>query len=126
MPARLSRKPKANDAVDAGKGQKAMGEVTVTVHGNQYRLACRDGDEKRIEGLAADIDRRAHEISRQLGAQGEARLMLLVALLLADELADLREGAGQVGEEEAARPLVAAAERIEATARTLAGGDERA
>ncbi len=101
-----------------------MGEVTVTVNGNQYRLACRDGDETRIETLAADIDRRAREIARQIGAQGEARLMLLVALLLADELADLREGAGQVGEEEAARPLIAAAERIEACARTLAAGDE--
>ncbi len=103
-----------------------MGEVTVSVHGNQYRLACRDGDEARIEALAAEIDRRAGEISRQLGAQGEARLMLLVALLLADELADLREGAGQIGEREAARPLIAAAERIEAIARTLAGEGGRA
>ena len=96
-----------------------MAEVTVSIMERRYRIACRDGDEDRILALAADIDRRARDIESRIGPQGEGRLLVAVALLLADELEDARAGAGVLGADEAA----ALAARIDALADRLASAE---
>ncbi|GEQ98655.1 hypothetical protein JCM17844_22920 [Iodidimonas gelatinilytica] len=68
-----------------------MGQISVSVNHQNYTLACRDGDEERLQGLAERVDEKARDLSKKLGQVGEARLMLMVALLFADELRDLRE-----------------------------------
>ena len=62
-----------------------MAQVTLSVNGQTYALACRDGDEENIATLAALVDERARDLASRLGQVGEARLLLMVALLLADE-----------------------------------------
>ena len=96
-----------------------MAEVTVEIVDRRYRIACRDGDEERIRQLAADIDRRARAAMEALGPQGEAKLLLIVALLLADELEEARGGTPHAaGMDEAAAQALA--DRLSALAARLA------
>ena len=68
-----------------------MGQVTVKVNGREFALACDDGQETRIRRLAQIVDARATEFAAGLGQVGDARLILLAALTLADELAEANE-----------------------------------
>ncbi|MFQ5346931.1 MAG: cell division protein ZapA [Rhodothalassiaceae bacterium] len=97
-----------------------MGQVTVSVNDQTYTLACRDGDESRLAALAEVVDEKARALAARLGQVGEARLMLMVALLLADEVRDLHErGPGAGIERKAVAILERAALRLEGIA---AGG----
>lgn len=63
-----------------------MAELTVTVNGRRYAIGCADGEEDHVARLAADIDRRVAALARSVGPVGDARLLLMAALLIADEL----------------------------------------
>jgi cell division protein ZapA len=65
-----------------------MGQVSVTVNGHPYKIACDDGQEPRIRRLAQHVDARIGEFVKTVGQVGEARLLLLAALMIADELSD--------------------------------------
>src|SRR5262249_27720815 len=65
-----------------------MANVVVTINERPYDLTCNDGQEQHLRDLAADIGRRVNELAKTVGQPGEARLLLMVGLLLADELAD--------------------------------------
>lgn len=71
-----------------------VAELAVTVNGKQYTIGCADGEEPHVARLAADLDRRVAALVRSIGAVGEARLLLMAALLVADELHELRHGGG--------------------------------
>jgi len=109
-----------------------MSQVTVTVNGHPYKIACDDGQEPRIRRLAQYVDARAGEFVKSVGQVGEARLLLLAALVIADELSDANEAIEQersrarAAETEAAEAADAAAsgahgiaQRIEALAARL-------
>ena len=68
-----------------------MGQVSVTVNGHPYKIACDDGQEPRIRRLAQYVDARVGEFVKNVGQVGEARLLLLAALVIADELSDANE-----------------------------------
>jgi cell division protein ZapA len=70
-----------------------MAQVSLQINGYGYILGCADGEEDRLLMLAADLDRRINEIKASSGAGGEARLLLMAALLLSDELLEQRDGA---------------------------------
>ncbi len=63
-----------------------MAQVEILVNGREYKVTCDDGQEERLQRLAAFFDRRVTEISNELGQIGDARLMLLTALTVCDEL----------------------------------------
>jgi cell division protein ZapA len=63
-----------------------MSDVSVKVNGNPYRLACAVGDEERIERLAAYVDKTCKALIVKLGQISENRLLLMAAVLIADEL----------------------------------------
>ncbi|HWD57615.1 MAG TPA: cell division protein ZapA [Stellaceae bacterium] len=65
-----------------------MGQVVVTVNGRAFPLNCADGEEPRIRRLAQYVDGKITEFARMHGQIGEARLILLAALVIADELSD--------------------------------------
>jgi cell division protein ZapA len=67
-----------------------MGQVVVEIGGRSYPLSCRDGDEAHLTNLAAGIAEKAEGLSRSLGSMSEARLLLMSALMIADELHDVR------------------------------------
>lgn len=67
-----------------------MGQVTVRVGGYSHPVSCEDGQEAHLIALAAEVDRRVASVKTMGGSYGEPRLLLLAALLLADEVHDLK------------------------------------
>ncbi len=116
-----------------------MPQVNVTIAGKAYRMACGDGEEAHLESLAALYDGKIEEMRRAFGEIGDMRLHVMAALMVADEVSELKQRIaslehtlatlqGDAGsadqrlgeiEERAAEALVAAAERIESVARNL-------
>jgi cell division protein ZapA len=72
-----------------------MAQVTIRINGYAYTVGCEDGQEGHLEQMASEIEQRIASIKSIGGQSGEARLLMLAALLLADELHDTREAAKQ-------------------------------
>ncbi len=68
-----------------------MGQVSVPVNGRSYAITCDDGQEPRIRRLAQYVDAKVGEFVASVGQIGEARLLLLAALVIADELSDAND-----------------------------------
>jgi cell division protein ZapA len=68
-----------------------MAEVTISLNGRPYEIACDAGQEGRVVDLAAYIDQRLQQIARSGAAYNDAHLMVLTALVLADELFEAKE-----------------------------------
>jgi cell division protein ZapA len=69
-----------------------MGQVAITVNGRSYRFECGDGEEARLKELAAYVKSRMDGLTREHGKIGEERLLLMTALLIADDLWDATSG----------------------------------
>jgi cell division protein ZapA len=69
-----------------------MGQVAIAVNGRSYRFECGDGEEARLQELAAYVKSRMDGIKREHGSIGEDRLLLMTALLIADDLWDATSG----------------------------------
>ena len=74
-----------------------MAQINVSVAGKNYPLAAGQGDEDRVRKLAAYVDSKATELTGKLGHVNETRLILMAAMLIADELHDHLEGKGGQG-----------------------------
>ena len=83
-----------------------MANVVVTINERPYDLTCNDGQEQHLRDLAADISRRVNELTKTVGQPGEARLLLMVGLLLADELADANAEIDRLQGEQSRAPAV--------------------
>lgn len=59
--------------------------VNVMVNGRAYTIACDDGEEDHLKELATHVDSKVQELLSSVGQVGEVRLLLMAALLLADE-----------------------------------------
>jgi cell division protein ZapA len=68
-----------------------MPQISLSINGRSYPVACNEGEEQRLRELARGIDAKVAGFARQVGQAGEARLLVLAALLLADELAEANE-----------------------------------
>lgn len=66
-----------------------MGQVTVTVNGRTYAIGCDDGNEDHVRSLGAYLDSRVSELAQSVGQVGEARLLLMAALTVSDDLTTL-------------------------------------
>lgn len=63
-----------------------MAEVNVTVNGRSYPIGCDDGEEAQVHRLSGLVDGRVRELAALVGQVGEARLLLMAALTMADDL----------------------------------------
>ncbi len=63
-----------------------MPQVVVTINTRSYAVACGEGEEEHLMRLAAVVDDRVSSLAREVGQVGDARLMLMASLLLADDL----------------------------------------
>ncbi|WP_315724530.1 MULTISPECIES: cell division protein ZapA [unclassified Bradyrhizobium] len=123
-----------------------MSHINVTINGRQYRMACEEGQELRLLKLAESLETRITNLRGKFGEIGDARLTVMAALTVCDELIDANqrvqlleqelEGLRNVRSQSAdraratqvavAKALNAAAERIERTTqvlnRTIGGG----
>ena len=66
-----------------------MSQITVVVNGRKYDIACDDGQEAHLTRLAQYIDRRVDELIAAVGQVGDARLLVMASLLVADELSEV-------------------------------------
>ena len=71
-----------------------MGEVNITISGRNYGISCQDGQEERVHNLGEYVDQRLKSISQAGAATSENHLLVLTALMLSDEVFDLRENVG--------------------------------
>jgi cell division protein ZapA len=110
-----------------------MAQVSVTIDGRKYRLACNEGEEERLESLAGVIDDKIGELRASFGEIGDQRLVVMAALTIADDLAEARdEAVAERKRTEAAQAQAAAlasnldalGSRLEALAARLSGGAE--
>jgi cell division protein ZapA len=69
-------------------GEGVMAQVTVTIAGHVYRVACGEGEEAHLQGLARQIDERLETLKRNFGEIGDQRLTIMAAITIADELAE--------------------------------------
>jgi cell division protein ZapA len=118
---------------------KAMSQVSVTINGRQFRMACEDGQEGHLMNLARELDLRIENLRTKFGEIGDTRLTVMAALTVADalsetgarikrleeELAALQDSRTQAADRaqfsqaQVAAALSAAAERIESITRKL-------
>src|ERR1700674_288585 len=123
----------------------AMSQVSVTINGRVYRMACDDGQEDYLVRLARELDLRIQQLRETFGEIGDTRLAVTAAIMLADEVSELRKRmrateqeieslhqeqlAGTEKADESERAFAAAieevAERIERLAHGLSGGGLR-
>jgi cell division protein ZapA len=66
-----------------------MAQVNITINNRKYPVACDDGQEAHLTRLGNYVDKRLNELIAAVGQVGEARLLVMVSLLLTDELSDL-------------------------------------
>jgi cell division protein ZapA len=94
-----------------------MAHVNVTINGRQYRMACEDGQEQHLAKLAKNLDERIQELRGKFGQIGDARLIVMAALTIADDLAEMHKRVRQLQDEIAALndARVVAADRSLAT-----------
>ena len=87
---RASIRPSPGSIASWGKGDN-VGQVNLTINGRPFAVTCDDGQEGRIRRLGQYVDAKVTEFVGNIGQVGEARLLLLAALVIADELADANE-----------------------------------
>ena len=99
-----------------------MSHVNVTINGRQYRMACEDGQEAHLLKLAESLESRIGGLRGKFGEIGDARLTVMAALTVADELVDATQKIRALEEELAAlRDVrVVAADRARATQAAVA------
>ena len=74
--------------------------VSIQIANRIYELACGDGEEERVQELAAYVDEKVGQLRRQMPGAPEIKLMVFAALILADES---REARGMAKAAESAR-----------------------
>lgn len=67
-----------------------MAEVTVTIAGRNYRMACDDGQEPHLTKLGDLVDQKIADMRASFGEIGDMRLTVMAAIVIADELAETR------------------------------------
>jgi cell division protein ZapA len=106
-----------------------MAQLTIEVNARPYVVGCEDGQEPRLRELAAHVDAQVRQVAREVGPLGETRLILMGALVMADEMTEMQAEVGALRTElaearaalgraelKAVAVLEAAAEKIEAMA----------
>ena len=87
-----------------------MSHINVTINGRQYRMACEEGQEVRLLKLAETLESRVTELRGKFGEIGDARLTVMAALTVCDELLDANARLHTMEQElETARNMRAAA-----------------
>jgi cell division protein ZapA len=97
-----------------------MAQVTLRINGYAYTIGCRDGEEQHLLAMGQEVEQRIETIRTSAGQSGEARMLVMASLLMADELHEFRlrmqsaqPGAAVNGESRLGRRLSRMAKRAE-------------
>jgi len=116
-----------------------MAQVSVTINGKIYRMACDDGQEQHLEALARRVDGTIDQLRQSFGEIGDQRLTVMAAITIGDELAEAQRrirrletelagvndtkvavmGRYEEAEASVARAIEGAAQRLEGLAQRL-------
>jgi cell division protein ZapA len=116
-----------------------MAQINVTINGRSFRMACDDGEEERLLGLAERFDGWINELRGAFGEIGDQRLTVMAGIMATDQLVELEKkvagleaelatarDAGNYAREaldrresETASAIATAAEKIEVLAESL-------
>lgn len=81
-----------------------MSQVSVTIDGKLYRMACDPGQEDHLMALAGRVDKYVGHLKSSFGEIGDLRLTVMSAIMIMDELDALEKRAkGLDSDLEAAR-----------------------
>ncbi|KZK76800.1 Cell division protein ZapA [Pseudovibrio sp. Ad46] len=90
-----------------------MAQITVTINDRSFRMACDDGEEERLLGLAQRFDDSISSLRENFGEIGDQRLTVMAGIMVTDHLAEVE------------RKLRAAEGRIEELGKAEASVEER-
>jgi cell division protein ZapA len=107
-----------------------MAQVTVSIAGRSYRMACDDGQEEHLLSLGRMLDEKIEELRAGFGEIGDMRLAVMAAITMADELSESRRRVAMLerevqliseasADEEIAAALEGVASRLERVAYDL-------
>lgn len=65
-----------------------MAEVNVEINGRKYRMACEDGQEEHVRGLADRFNRQMDSFKGSFGEVGDNRLTVMTGIAVMDELVE--------------------------------------
>lgn len=68
-----------------------MAQVTVTIDGKQYRMACDEGQEEHLTDLASRFDRYVSHLKESFGEIGDQRITVMSGIMVMDELTELQK-----------------------------------
>ena len=66
-----------------------MAQVTVTIDGKAYRMACEEGQEAHLTDLATRFDRYVNHLKDQFGEIGDLRITVMAGIMIMDEVSEL-------------------------------------
>ena len=94
--------------------------VTIRLNGNPYQIGCGVGEEAHVSKLGEEVESIMQSLVASVGQIGEARLLAMVALILADRATGQTEDAQKNSEIAAASTdQDAAAEALEMAAASI-------
>ena len=67
-----------------------MAQVTLRINGYSYTLGCMDGEEQHLEAMAVELGNRIDTVRLAAGPSGESRMLVMAALMMADDIFELR------------------------------------
>lgn len=68
-----------------------MPELTITIGGRAFPVACQEGEEHFLRSAAAMLDAEAQPLVAQMGRLPEAKMLLMAGLMLADKTAAVED-----------------------------------
>lgn len=68
-----------------------MPEVSISIGGRTFAVACQAGEEGYLQAAAAMLDEEAQVLSDQIGRMPEGRMLLMAGLMLADKTAAVED-----------------------------------
>jgi cell division protein ZapA len=68
-----------------------MAQVTLRINGYAYMIGCKDGEERHLEAMGDEVGRRIDSLRLGPGPSSEARMLVMAALLMADDIFEMRK-----------------------------------
>jgi cell division protein ZapA len=99
-----------------------MGQVTIRINGYAYTVGCKDGEEKHLESMASEVNQRMDAIRQMAGSAGETRMLMMVALSMADEIFEMQKETGKPERRADSERLARLAKRAEQIATNVEKG----
>jgi cell division protein ZapA len=67
-----------------------MSEVTIDINGRKYRIACEDGQEDHVRGLAVQFGAYVDQLKGEFREAGDTRLTIMAGITVVDDLTALQ------------------------------------